>query len=706
MGDRKSLAGRLCAISLLALAATAHAQVSPIVIEHDVTVQTMTSDRFTWIDSSGQPRVAVLAHNDQNGPQGTRGGELREFKYQVGGNTRDVTAATTSAASGFGYVVSHPDGGENCTADGDSSSLGHFTAGTWTRVFEGRHHVIFRFQQNYPRYCTTGAAADNVIPVTIDWIFSTGRDSPVWAITYDMSAIPADTLNDDSRAPYGELLFDGSSTEAGASTVAGVSWGDQYKFFSTTNPVSMESSWTWNTPNTIPYVKLWTTAVDATMGSVLTQTISQQDAGGYWGIGSWTHTSGDGNACTAAMEVAQVMPCDYNWPYQSINYSLTLGSSAATNNTRLAWGTEFGFLGQTSYEANGGTDYGGNGPNVFLPGYPKKSYSVYVVLGTHSGGPVEAQVAQVENVQSMTLSAGIGSVVSAGPAGVNRSDTVAYNPVGYNQIYGALAFSAASNQLDANIAVGSGTLMNPMIIVSNYTGGAPQVTFNGTSLTADVDYFASLRSGASELWITLNRNLSGLTNHLVIAPSGVPATPTGFAATAVSTAQVNLSWTAVAGASSYQVDRLAPGGTFTQIATPMTNSYSDTAVASGTAYCYRVRAVGPGGASGNSTADVATTVVFTDSPLLTGIIVKAVHLAQLRNAVNLVRALAGKTAASYTDAAVAGVTVKAIHVTEMRSALDEAFAALDVPVAGYTDATLTGVPVKQVHFQEIRDRLQ
>src|SRR5207253_5050662 len=121
-----------------------------------------------------------------------------------------------------------------------------------------------------------------------------------------------------------------------------------------------------------------------------------------------------------------------------------------------------------------------------------------------------AQVTQVETVQSLTLSTMNGSVVMTGPAGVNRADPVMYSPAGYNHVYGAQAFNANNNQLDANIAVGAGTLTKPLIIISNFTAASyPTVQLAGLPLTADVDYFASLRSDASELWITLNRNLSG-----------------------------------------------------------------------------------------------------------------------------------------------------------------------------------------------------
>ena len=512
--------------------------VPPMTIENDVVVGSLTSDRFTWRDSSNRPRVAVLPHNTgQTGPGGTRGGELREFRYETAAGTRVVTAASTSAASGFGYVVSHPSGGMACMAGYDSSWLGHFVTGTFTRLFAGPHHAILRFTQSYPRVCRTGGTppAEPIgIPVTIDWVFATGRDHPLWAVTWDLSGVPAGTLNDDARGPYGELLFDGASTEGAHGQIAGVAWGDRYKFTTTTNPVTLNSTWTWNVPNSVPYVKLWTTATDATMGVVQTQTITQQDAGGYWGVSRWNTTSAGGNACTVAIGgVDHLMPCTFNWPYQSINYSL-VNTASTTNNTRLAWGTNFGFLGQSSYYVHGSSYYGGPLPNSTAPGWPKKSYSTYVVLGTHTSGPVEAQVTQIETIQSLTFTPTIGSVAASGPAGVGRADTVSYAPAGYDHVYGALAFGASSNRVDVNVAVGAGTLRNPLVIVRNYTAGSiPPVKLGGASLLPDVDYFASLRPSASELWITLNRNISGATNRLEIGGvSSVPGAPTIGAATA------------------------------------------------------------------------------------------------------------------------------------------------------------------------------
>jgi len=551
-------------------------------IERGVTVASMVSDRFTWSDSASKPRVAVLAHNDgQVGPTAgvyeNRGGALREFRYQLpDGSTRvaGVTNYDNGGYGGFGYVVSHA---ANSTCIGDDSPLGYSFPGLFQRVFEGRHHVIFRFTQNYVRNCsTTLPVQQRTIPVTIDWVFATGRDNPLWAITFDLSGTPVNTFFDDSRAPYGELNIDGQ----GFTNIDGVAWGDRYRFTTTTAPVTLNSQWTWNVPNTVPYVKLWIASTNATMGLVQTQPLSQQDAGGgrneyYHDLTPyWNKTSAMGNAGGA-----DVMPWQDSWPYQATSFSI--GSFASSNNARLTWGTQYGFLGQQTYDTR-------NGLVATAPGWPKKSYSTYVVMGTHTADPVGAQVAQVETVSSLALSATLGSVVTSGPAGNARADNMTYVPAGYNPVYGALAFLANANRLDANISVGSGTLRKPLLILGGYTGATypTSVKLGGVSLASDVDYFASIRSGANELWITLNRDLSGAVNHLEVGSAscaGTPPAPTISASgptTFCSGGNVTLTASIAPGAG---VSYLwSPGGQTTQaITATATGSYSVTVTANG-----------------------------------------------------------------------------------------------------------------------------
>lgn len=165
--------------------------------------------------------------------------------------------------------------------------------------------------------------------------------------------------------------------------------------------------------------------------------------------------------------------------------------------------------------------------------------------------------------------------------------------------------------------------------------------------------------------------------------------------------QVQVTWNTVLAATSYEVYRRDPGGACVLRGTSSTTSYNDAASA-GAAYLYRVRAVNAGGSSGDSAADLATTVMFTNDPLAAGLLVRAVHLGELRAAVNAVRAQAGLGAVAYTN----GTTIRAIHITELRSYLDQAMTILGLATGGWTDGALSGVPIKATHFQEIRNRVR
>jgi hypothetical protein len=85
-------------------------------------------------------------------------------------------------------------------------------------------------------------------------------------------------------------------------------------------------------------------------------------------------------------------------------------------------------------------------------------------------------------------------------------------------------------------------------------------------------------------------------------PPGYLPPPTGLAATTISTNQISLSWTASAGATSYNIKRASVnGGFYTNIVTGITTTnYSDTGLASGTTCYYVISAVNTNGESANS----------------------------------------------------------------------------------------------------------
>ena len=183
--------------------------------------------------------------------------------------------------------------------------------------------------------------------------------------------------------------------------------------------------------------------------------------------------------------------------------------------------------------------------------------------------------------------------------------------------------------------------------------------------------------------------------------------PTGVIATATSSTSVNVAWDTVVGALSYNVYRSTNAMTYTLAGstTAPTITFNDSGRTADTAYLYKVRAVN-GGESADSNIDLATTVIFTDDPLVVGTtLVQTTHITQLRTAVNAVRTLASLGAGSYTDPTLtAGVTlVKAAHINDLRGALDEARETLVLPVISYGETvTAATTTVKASHFSELR----
>jgi chitodextrinase len=102
-----------------------------------------------------------------------------------------------------------------------------------------------------------------------------------------------------------------------------------------------------------------------------------------------------------------------------------------------------------------------------------------------------------------------------------------------------------------------------------------------------------------------------------------PSAPAGLTVTAVSTSQINLSWTASTdnvGVTGYKVERcqVAACSNFAQIATPSGTTFNDTGLAGSTSYSYRVRATdAAANLSTFSNTGTATTATGTISVLIT-----------------------------------------------------------------------------------------
>jgi cytochrome c peroxidase len=210
----------------------------------------------------------------------------------------------------------------------------------------------------------------------------------------------------------------------------------------------------------------------------------------------------------------------------------------------------------------------------------------------------------------------------------------------------------------------------------------------------------------------------GLTTPLPNFPlynAGAPAGPQNLTLTATGTlgSQIISTWTTTGSAPHhYRVERTRNVNEPYSLLLPyaFAPSYTDGGLQNGAAYLYRVRAVDAAGNTvGYSNIDLASLIFFAEDPLVAGVTeMRAQHLTELRQAVNVVRAVAGLPPAIWTDAAPLGLPMKASHIQELRTSLNQALAQIGLPVNPYTDPTLTpGVtPFRAAHVQELRGRVK
>lgn len=192
--------------------------------------------------------------------------------------------------------------------------------------------------------------------------------------------------------------------------------------------------------------------------------------------------------------------------------------------------------------------------------------------------------------------------------------------------------------------------------------------------------------------------------HVTEKPDPPPA-PTALTATAVSASAVALSWSASSQADEYEVHRATSRtGAYTEVLTSTDTTDMDTGLMAGRTYLYKVRAVGDGGSSPFSNVDPATTVVFTDA-VLAGMGVRALHVAELRAAVNAYRAAAALGPMPFTDDPLSeGTPIRADHISELRDALDDARALLGMAALMYADDPLLQATtlIKAIHAEQLR----
>jgi len=181
------------------------------------------------------------------------------------------------------------------------------------------------------------------------------------------------------------------------------------------------------------------------------------------------------------------------------------------------------------------------------------------------------------------------------------------------------SLSATAGNAQATLTWSSSTGALSYAVKRSNTSGGPytqiatpgSTSYTDTPLTNGQTYYyvVSALNGGTE-----SANSSQVSALPAAVQTAVPPAPTALSATAGDT-RVNLTWSASGGATSYNVKRATTaGGPYATVASPTSNSYSDTHVTNGTLYYYVVSAVDAGGESANSAQASAQPAAAASNP--------------------------------------------------------------------------------------------
>lgn len=400
----------VCAAVLLP-SATASAAV-----QHTVTtVNGLKVDRYSWTDSNGRMRTASLKREGEGNPG--HGGYAVQMTYQafLNGAWRNIVV---NSDEGFGYFVSHEiyrtftDGASGTIAGHvfgvDDSPLGRDFPVTSVSLPAGDpDRAAHRFTMSYPRYGTIDPIPKNAsgedasptpvdpaalkkytLPVAVTWYFQSGTDFPRIRTSVGLGnvGIP-DRVNFDVRGPYGVINFDRRDLPIGR-----VMWGDRLHFKSIGAPLTRNRDWNWSQANRgARYTALTAGAWEMGLVEPRRWTSSTLVHGFAFGRGLTS------NGYVGCPDAGWLLPCDWEWPYQSAQYSLPYDDpNGSTTYEKIAWGSApYYGAGPSLAEVYDSPTH--SNPFVGFPASQRIVYDVCVVLGRTITGGLTRSVAAGPN---------------------------------------------------------------------------------------------------------------------------------------------------------------------------------------------------------------------------------------------------------------------------------------------------------------------
>jgi uncharacterized protein (TIGR02145 family)/uncharacterized repeat protein (TIGR02543 family) len=158
-----------------------------------------------------------------------------------------------------------------------------------------------------------------------------------------------------------------------------------------------------------------------------------------------------------------------------------------------------------------------------------------------------------------------------------------------------------------------------------YRSTSPSGTYSYATSTSSTSFTNSgLSSGTTYYYKVSAYNSGGESSQSSYVSAttilAAPNTPTNVSATAASSSSITVSWSAVSEATGYRVYRsTSASGTYTNLTSTASTSFTNTGLSSGTTYYYKVSAYNNGGESSQSsyvsatTNDTSTTGTFNDT---------------------------------------------------------------------------------------------